>query len=105
MTPEDNWGPRINRTRCILDLWSKRNLIYYGNAVIVNTLVGAGINYVGSVIACPVEYVKKIDDIIWKFVWNGKRDKIKRNTICCLKDPGGTGLFNIQCKFFCIKLQ
>ena len=103
VTPEDNWGPRINRTRCILDLWSKRNLTFYGKAV--NTLVGAGINYVASVMACAVEYIKKIDDIIWKFVRNGKRDKIKRNNICGPKDLGGRGLINIQCKLFCLKLQ
>ena len=70
--PIDNWEPRINKIRCILEKWSKRNLNYNGKVVIVNTLVGSGINYLGSVIACPVEVIKKMSDMIWKFFWDGK---------------------------------
>ena len=40
VTPEDKWGPRINKTKCILDKWSTRNLTLNKKAVIVNTLVG-----------------------------------------------------------------
>ena len=104
VTPEDNWGPRTNKIQCILDKWANRNLTLAGKAVIVNTFVGCGINYLGSVIPCPREWITKIDHIIWKFYWNGKVDKIKRNTIIGPKDMGGTGLINIECKLKSIKL-
>ena len=105
VTPEDNWSPRINKIQCVLDKWSKRNLTYMGKTVIVNTFVGASINYLGSVIACPAECVKKINTIIWNFFWNGKCEKIKRDTVTGPKQLGGTGLVDIQCKITSLKLN
>ena len=72
VTPEDNWGPRTKKIKCILDRWTKRNLTLIGKAVIVNTLVGSGLNYLGSVISCPREWIMKIDKTIWNFYWDGE---------------------------------
>ena len=69
VSPEDNWGSRMNKIHCILEKQSKPKLTYYGKAVIVNTLVGAGINYLGSVVACPTEFEKKIDFCLSSSRW------------------------------------
>ena len=102
VTPEDNWGPRVNKFKC---RWSKRSLTLIGKAVIINTLVGSGLNYLGSIISCPREWINKIDKSIWKFYWDDKVEKIKRNTINGPRDKGGTGLVNIECKLMSIKVQ
>ena len=81
VTPDDNWGARINKTQCILDRWSKRNLTYNGNVTIVNCLVGAGLNYLGSVIACPEALIKKMSNIVWKSFWNGKMIELKETSL------------------------
>ena len=105
VSPEDNWGPRINRIKCVLQKWSKRNLSYYGKAVVVNSFVGAGINYIGSVVACPLEFEKKISSAIWEFFWDGKMEKIKRDTVIGPKNNGGAGLIDIHTKLKSLKLQ
>ena len=50
VTLEDNWGPRVNNMQCTLNRLSKRKLTWYRKAIIVNTLVGAGLNYFGSIL-------------------------------------------------------
>ena len=86
VVPNDNWGPRITKIRSTLDKWSKRNLTYHGKSVIVNILIGPCINYLGSVLTCPEETVKKMNSMIWNFFWDGKIEKIKRATIIGPKD-------------------
>ena len=73
--------------------------------MIVNTLVGAGLNYLGSVLPCPDDWIKKISDIIWHFYWDGKPELIKRNTITGPTNLDGTGLINVKCKLQSLKLK
>ena len=105
VTLEDNWGPIVNKMYYTLERWSKRKLTLYGKAVIVNTMVGAGLNYFGSILPCSEYWFKKMNDVIWNFYWNGKPDKIKRNIITSPKEFGGTGLVDIKCKMKCLKLK
>ena len=105
VVPNDNWGPRITKIRSTLDKWSKRNLTYHGKSVIVNILIGPCINYLGSVLTCPEETVKKMNSMIWNFFWDGKIEKIKRATIIGPKDSGGMGLVDINCKLMSLKLN
>ena len=103
--PADDWSPRISKMQCTLDKWSKRNLTLNGKVVIVNTLVGAGINYMyhGNVISCPDDLTKKMSNMIWNFFWDSKRDQIKKDTITGPKGLGGMG--RINCKLMSLKLQ
>ena len=80
-TSANNWKPRINKMKVTLNRWKTRNLTLKGKAVIVNSLVGAGISYFGATITCPKQYIKSMENIIGNFYWDEKREKIKRNTI------------------------
>ena len=103
--PEVNWDPRINKIKSTLNRWKYRDLTLNGKAIIVNTLCGAGLNYLGSVIHCPKDQVQQIEKIIWNYYWSGKKDKIKRNTITGPKEKGGTGIINISYKLHALKLK
>ena len=70
ITPEVNWCPNINQIKHAMETWKNRNLTLKGKAII-NTMVGAGLTYLGSVLPCPNDLVKKIDNILWDFYWNG----------------------------------
>ena len=100
-----NWEPRINKIKATLDRWKARHLTLKGKAIIVNSLIGAGISYFGAAISCPEEYIKRMDDIICRFYWDDKPEKIKRDTIRSFKDMGGTGLLNIRAKLQAVKIN
>ena len=51
----------------------------------------------------PVQVMKEIQDIFYKFLWNGKPDKIKRNVIINNYEEGGLKLLHIES--FCKALE
>ena len=71
-----------------------------GKAVIVNTLLVAGLNHLGSVMACPDHWVQRITKLIMEFYWTSKPAKLKKDTITAPREMGGTGLINAQYKLW-----
>ena len=67
----------VEKFRSVLNIWRQRNLTLYGKATIVNVLALSQLRYVFSNINFPSSYVKKIQDEIVNFIWNGKKVKIK----------------------------
>ena len=42
------------------------------------------IQYLLSSCYCPYSYLKKIDTLLFSFLWNNKISKIKRNSVCAI---------------------
>ena len=51
----------------------------------------------------PAKVMKEIQDMFYKFLWDGKPDKIKRNVIINNYEEGGLKLPHIEC--FCKVLK
>ena len=76
-----------------------------GKAVVFNSFIGASLSYLGSVIHCPEHYINDMERIKWSFIWDGKPDKINRNTISGPTDKGGIGVVDIRLKLQALKLN
>ena len=92
-----NIDPIIARAEAIMDLWTTRGLSLFGKILIINSLVGSLFTYIFAVLPLiPEHYVKKLNRLFRKFIWNGKRDKITLKILQTLKNDGGAGLTNIK---------
>ena len=61
-----------------IDIWSKRSLTVYGRVTVVKTFILAKLNYIGQMLPNPSdEFMKKVNECIFKFIWKGKQDRIK----------------------------
>jgi hypothetical protein len=56
--------------------------------------------YVASACVVPKKYRKEIDSKCFKFIWNNKPDKVKRNTVVGKLGNGGLRMIDIQSYFF-----
>ena len=65
----------------LLLLWTKRNLTILGKILIIKSLIVPIFTYVASACVVPEKYRKEIDSKCFKFIWNNKPDKVKRNTV------------------------
>ena len=74
VTLHENWEPRINNIKYTLNRWKSCNLNFKERAIIVNTMVGAGLSYLGTILPCPAELVKQMEKVVWNFIWNGKTE-------------------------------
>ena len=102
---ELNYDPLLEKTKNILNTWSKRNLSLAGKILIINTLVVSLFVYKMYVLPkIPHKYLKKLMDIIVKFLWNNGRSKISLSILQSSKDSGGLNLINFVNKETALKV-
>ena len=58
-----------------------RNLTMIGRIHIIKTFILSKVQYNWSNDSVPRQFIKLLNRIIFKFIWNGKREKIKRTTL------------------------
>ena len=78
-----NWNFWIEKLAKRLESWKFRSLSLKGKSMIINTLALSGLWYTGSVVPLLAWAEKKINQIIFDFLWSGKIEQIKRK-VCCL---------------------
>ncbi len=61
--------------------WGKRNLTILGKIMINKALVIPIFTFVASACVVLDKYRKEIESKCFKFIWDGKPDKAKRNTM------------------------
>lgn len=59
-----------------------------GRILIVKTFAISKLVFLSSVIESTEDYLKKVNKIIFNFIWKGRRDKVKRNTMIASKWKG-----------------
>ena len=72
-----NFESKIKKIRRIIYQWKERDLTLIGRIQIIKTFIISQFKHITSVIDIPEFQIKQIETIIYNFVWNGKRDKIK----------------------------
>ena len=98
---EKNWETRIQRIKCIMKLWQKRESSVYGKIIICKTFLLSQISYVIQCLSLPVKVLAEIDSLFFKFIWQAKpsesraREKVKRAVLC--RDVENGGLNMIKC--------
>lgn len=88
-----------------LSIWNGANLNTIERIVACKTFALSKLWYISSFMDIPEIFIKKYERIIYKFIWNGNIEYIKRNTLNLPFDRGGLGMFNIRAKFETIHFQ
>ena len=68
-----NWNFRIEKLAKRLESWKFRNLSLKGKSMIINTLALSGLWNTGSIVPLPAWAEKRINRIIFEFLWSGKK--------------------------------
>ena len=84
-----NLKERINTIRSVINNWKRRNLTLIGKIVVLKTFIISQFQYVLSAIHIPEKYIEEINDIMFSFLWNGKKAKIKKSILCQPRSNGG----------------
>ena len=66
--------------------------------MIINTLALSGLWYSGSVVPLPAWAEKRINRIIFDFLWSGKNEQIKREVCYLSYELGGLKVVNVALK-------
>ena len=86
-------------------MWKMRNLTYYGKITIIKALLISQIIYVATVYTVPSKFIIDINKILFSFLWNSKREKVKRGVIINTSKAGGLDMVDIESKIKSLRLS
>lgn len=87
-----NFEEKLVTLKNILNQWTIRNLTLIGRICIVKTLTISKLGYNTSVLKLPPNFAEKVNDICFKFIWNFKPARVKRQTIVLPVDKGSLNM-------------
>ena len=77
--------------------WSKRDLTPFGKVTVIKTLIISKIVHILLSLPSPNKNTfKKINKMLYEFLWDGKPDKIKRNIGKQKLEKGGIAMIDIE---------
>ena len=89
-----------------MNSWIHRELSYVGKITVITTLALPILTQVISVLPNPPkETLIDIQNIFFRFLWNNKRDKIKRKVIMNNYEEGGLKLPHIESYCYALKMS
>ena len=93
-----NWNFQVEKLSKRLESWKFQNLSLKGKSMIINSLALSGLWYTGSVVPLPVWAEKKINQVIFYFLWSEKNEQIKREVCFLPYELGGLNVVNVVLK-------
>ena len=98
-------GGKNNKCELLINKWLKRNLTFFGKIKVLKTLVMPLFVYLVQSVKVPHDMIKTINTLIFKFLWLGKREKIKRSTLIGNKTEGGLDMLDTESFFRSLKIK
>ena len=95
-----NYNPKIEQIQFLFKNWHGRSLTPLGKITVIKYLMLSRITlFFLLFLSLPNPCNKCIKDmtlLFYKFIWNGKRNKIKRTTLCKSLDERGLNIIKIN---------
>ena len=90
-----NYTNRLKDMEGLINIWRSRGLSLKGKIIIIKTLILPQIQFLFSMIYTPDIILKRVDNILFSFLWDNKPPKIKRSTIISPIVKGGLGMIDV----------
>ena len=100
-----NWETKFEKAKNLLKSWEKRNLSLLGKILIVKTLIIPQFTYIASSTVLNKQYVDQLEKEIYNYIWDGKKDKVKRNSLIADYEKGGLKMIDVKSYFNTLKVK
>ena len=94
-----NIDRKIENMKTKLDIWRVRGLSLLGKCLFVKFLGITHLEYTASMLTIPNTYIPAIKSADFNFIWNNKRDKMKRDVMYHDYSRAGLRAPNIEILF------
>ena len=94
----------MNKIQKTINLWSMRGLSLFGKVTIIKTFLIPKLLYVSSIIETPSDIIRKMERMIYRFLWDGP-DKVTRNSVRNTIEHGGLNLTDIETQIKALRLS
>ena len=99
-----NFYFKIRKMSTKLNLWLAHELTLYGKSLLAKTLGASLLIYTASIICVPDTVINNVQGHLFSFLWNNRKDKIKRKVMYQPLSEGGINFINfrIMVKSLCL---
>ena len=91
-----NFYVKIRKMSTKLNLWRARKLTLYGKSLLAKTLGASQLIYTASMICVPDTVINNVQGHLFSFLWNNRKDKIKRKVMYQPLSEGGTNFIDFR---------
>lgn len=100
-----NYKSRLKEIENTLQKWSKQTLTPLGKITIIKTLLISKLNYLFLTLPNPDDnWIYMLNTKLYDFIWDNKRDKVKRELLCQDYSRGGLKMINLNVFIMGLKL-
>ena len=100
---EKNFQEKIESMKKLTNIWSSRGLSVYGKVAIIKSQLISKLVYTSSLPATPSHVIKKVNHIIYNFLWNEK-DKVTRLSAINNYESSGVKMIDIDSMIKALRL-
>ena len=93
---EKGFIERLDSIKKLINIWSSRNLSIHGKITIIKSFLIPKFVFICSMLPTPKEVVKQLNQMIFKFLWNGT-DKVTRVSTINEYSEGGLKMIDLEC--------
>ena len=99
---ELNWGKKLKEIEDLTLQWRKRKLTLQGKITVINNLLIPKMIYPMTVLYTPPEVTKRIESIMYTFLWE-QCHRVKKTIVTQENINGGLNMIDIQSKLYALK--
>ena len=92
----DFWNKKLVKLKEKLDLWQQYDLSFIGKIYVMKSIGLSQIMYYLEMTTIDMIHLRRISDLLWKFLWKGKHVRIAKNICYLPRQMSGLGLPNIE---------
>ena len=101
---ELKFPPRLKKMEQTLNCWRQRGMSLLGKITVIKSLMLPQLLYLFSVLCIdiPKTFSKKLNKLLFRFIWSNGNDRVKRSILCNQYEEGGLKMVD---QFFYTKAQ
>ena len=92
---EANYTDKLTKVSNCLSCWELRRLSLLGKVTVLKSLIASQLVYILTALPTNQQVLDEINLLFFNFLWSGKGDKIKRNTIISDYSEGGLRMIDL----------
>ena len=93
-----NWEACLERVKKRVELWKQRALTLSGRVLVVKADILSQVIYLARVFPIPASCKVRLTRQIFKFLWGGRLEPVRREILYLPVEQGGRGLVNVGLK-------
>lgn len=100
-----NYDKKLVKLKMLINSWNRRLITPIGKISIIKSLLISQFNHIFMTLPNPdAIFIKKLNTVLFEFLWNSKIDKIKRNIVVKEFLEGGLKMLHIESFINSLKL-